>query len=282
MRSLLLLLFCGVSVCSARVCADIVYLTNGATLEGKVTERGGKVIIERPNGTIVLPASRVERIEWKPCDLQIYEGMRDQIDRRAAGAAERFVELAAWCQQRNMPNQAKDCYTRALDLDPDCAAARTALGFTRFEGRWLTEDELARARGMVRHGDAWVTPEAKSDLVRLQAEKETAEAQARADRARAEVAVAEAERARAEAEALAARNRSYDPYYGGSYQYPVPYGYYVPVRLPDGSISYPRYRSSGRSQGRGDDRRDGRGSDDHRRGRDPRVPNSQEAPTPQP
>jgi hypothetical protein len=230
--------------------ADIVYLTNGGTIEGKVTQRDGKVIIEQPNGVIVIPASRVERIERKPCDLEVFEGLRAGVDVKAPGAAERFVELARWCQQHKMENQARDCYRRALDFDPDHAAARAALGFTRHEGRWLTEDELAQARGMVRHGDAWVTPEAKADLVRLQAEKEAAKARAQADRARAEADRARAEAAQAEAEAAAARSRYYDlspllyeaPWYGRS-SWPwsdrrSPHGPIVPVRGADGKLYY--------------------------------------------
>jgi hypothetical protein len=225
--------------------ADIVHLTNGGTIEGKVTERDGKVIIEQPNGVIVIPASRVEHIERKPCNLEIYEGLRAQVDVKAPGAADRFAELARWCQQRNMGNQARDGYRRALDFDPDCAAARAALGFVRHEDRWLTGEELAQARGMVRHGDAWVTPEAKADLVRLQAEKEADEARAKADRARAEAA-------QAEAELLAARARYYDRspiLYAASWYrcpprprvgYPLPAGNLVPVRGPDGKWMWVR------------------------------------------
>jgi hypothetical protein len=205
-----LILICCVAAYAPFALADIVYLTNGGTIEGKVTERDGKVIIEQPNGTITIPASRVEHIERKVCDLEIFENLWAAVDAKAPGAAGRFVELARWCRQRRMDNQARDCYRHALDFDPDCAEARTALGFARYEGRWLTEDELAVARGMVRHGNAWVTPEAKADLLRLQAEKEAHEARVEAARARAAADRARAEAAAEEAQLEAARARYYD------------------------------------------------------------------------
>jgi len=246
-----LILFCCAAACAPLALADIVHLTNGGTIEGKVTQRDGKVIIEQPNGVIVIPASRVERIERKPCDLEIFEDLRARVDVKAPGAADRFVELARWCQQHKMENQARDCWRRALDFDPDHAAARAVLGFTRHEGRWLTEEELAQARGMVRHGDAWVTPEAKADLVRLQAEKEAAKARAQADRARADADRARAEAAQAEAELLDARSRHYDLdplLHAASWSRYAPWpwasahapGSYVRIRGPDGKYLWVR------------------------------------------
>lgn len=199
--------------------ADLVYLTNGRVLEGRVREENGKVIIERPDGTITIPAERVERIERQPSVLDEYEQRAALIDVKAAGAAQRFVELGRWCAERRMNNAERQCYRRAVELDPDCAVARIALGFVKYDGAWLTQEEFQQARGLVRYGEAWVTPEARADLARLEAQRKLEQTRAETERARADRAQADADRARAEAEA--ARAPSWSGAYAPAWSPPV-------------------------------------------------------------
>ncbi|MCC7018096.1 MAG: hypothetical protein IT564_12950 [Rhodospirillales bacterium] len=211
---LALLLSCGAAT------ADIVYLTNGRSIEGKVTVKDGKVIVEKPDGVVILDASKVDRIEKKESLVEAYEKQLAAIDEKAGGAAAKFAELGQWARSRDMDNQAEACFLKAIELDADHAAARAGLGYTKHDGKWMTEDELQQARGMVRHGDAWVTPEAKADLERLQALTELERTRAETERLRLERAELEKERAEL------AREEQGDVYpyrsYGG-----VIYGGYV-------------------------------------------------------
>lgn len=217
--ALALLLACGAAS------ADIVYLTNGRSIEGKVTVKGDKVIVQKPDGVVILDASKVDHIEKKESLVEAYEKQlaamteAEKTD-KAETAAAKFAELGQWARSRDMDNQAEACFRKAVELDADNAAARAALGYAKHDGKWMTESEIQQARGMVRHGDAWVTPEAKADLERLQALTELERTRAEIERLRLERAALEKERAEL------AREEQGDVYpyrsYGG-----VIYGGYV-------------------------------------------------------
>ncbi|MDP6959395.1 MAG: hypothetical protein QF645_11360, partial [Planctomycetota bacterium] len=48
-----------------RVVADIVHLKGGGRVEGRVIDRGDRVLVRFPSGEIEIPRERIERIEQK-------------------------------------------------------------------------------------------------------------------------------------------------------------------------------------------------------------------------
>src|SRR5262249_55439136 len=46
-------------------------------------------------------------------------------------------ELAQWCEQQGMKSERKRHLQRAIELDPDYAPARTALGYVQVNGIWI-------------------------------------------------------------------------------------------------------------------------------------------------
>jgi len=217
--------------------ADLVYLTNGNVMEGRVTEKDGKVIIETANGTIVLASERVERIEKKDSVLDEYDKRSAGIDPNAEGAAGKFAALGNWCAANGLHNQALLAWRRTLEIEPDNNAARTGLGFVKFDGRWMSFDEAQAARGMVKHGEVWVTPEANADLERLDSQKEI-------ERLRVEQERLKLAQIQAQADAESARRQEYVqppvvfysvPYVSG-YPSGYPYNYRNPYRR---SAAYP-------------------------------------------
>jgi len=185
--------------------ADIVYLLNGGTLEGKVTKKDGKVYIERHDGLVVISADQVDYIEAKKTDFELYLERFKELKLDAEGAGQKYADLGQWAAERNFKTQAEVCYRKAIEADPNQDAARAALGYVKYDGRWMPFDEAQKARGFVKHKDAWVTPEAKSDLEKLEAATALEKAKAESERLRLARAEAELQAAHAKADAAQAQ-----------------------------------------------------------------------------
>ena len=226
-------------VMSAPAFADLVHLKNGRVIEGKVRRENGRIYIQQPDGTIIISADKVDHIEEKESILDVYENKLKDIDAKGPDAGKQFAELGKWCQDKGMSNQATECYTRSIGADPNNDLANGGLGRVKYSGKWMTLDEANLARGMVKHGDTWVSPEAKQDLVKLDSAKELQEKNLELERMKVEVArleaekaVAEADKARSQAETERYRRTVIitDPYLQG--YVPAPPGYRPPPYKP--------------------------------------------------
>jgi hypothetical protein len=60
-----------------------------------------------------------------------------------ADTMEGQLALAEWCQQKKLPEQARAHLSRVLELEPNHAAARAALGYQRIGGLWVSPEERA-------------------------------------------------------------------------------------------------------------------------------------------
>jgi len=222
-----------VAVCLASVAlGDVVYLKNGGSIEGQVVPTDDGVILKLPAGELRIAKDAIARIETKPSPLDEYQKRLADLDK---GNAEAQYKLGLWARANGLKHQAKRHFEKAIAIDPNHAAARQALGFRLLGGKWLSEGEEMRARGLVQYEGQWMTPEAVARLKQLQAELTIA----REQRVAAE---AELEKARQQAQQPAAtpvygnpyeqyyRSRPSTTYYWGStYSYPY-YRYdYRPV-----------------------------------------------------
>ncbi len=186
---------------SAPARADVVHLTNGRSVEGKVTEDGDKVTVVMAQGTISFPRSTVARIERGESSVEAFERRRAALARDDAAGR---VELGIWALGVRMDRQAKELFREALTIDPDQPEARRRLGYVLHEGKWMTPDEKMQSLGLIRFEDAWMTPEAVAVLKRIRAEAQAAEEARRKAEAEAALKNAEAERLRLECERLEA------------------------------------------------------------------------------
>lgn len=139
---------------SAPAWADEVVLNNGAVFSGVVREQGGKVHVEVDFGTMTFNRSQVRSI------IRSENPIREFGRRKAeASDADGCFELGLWAREKGLKTRARDMFRKAIGLNPDHERARTALGYLRFDGRWLTEDEFMVARGFIKQRGEWLKRE---------------------------------------------------------------------------------------------------------------------------
>ena len=166
--------------------ADTVYLVNGGMLEGRVTVEDGRIVVEQPTGKVYLDSSKVDRIEKSRTDMDTYDERLAALKKKDAPAAEEYAQLGVFAGEHGMNTRGEAAYKKALAIDPENATARLALGYVKFQDRWMTADDANVARGLVKHNGAWVTPEAKADLMKAESDADAQRARADAEAARAE------------------------------------------------------------------------------------------------
>jgi len=135
--------------------ADVVYLKGGGKLTGRITElTPERVMVDVGDGSVGMSMDRVEQIVKGTSPL-------DEFDARAGKLGPQDVDgwrgLGLWASTKGLSSQSRAAYQRVLALAPDDAEARQALGYVKFDGRWVTEEESYRARGYVKFEGEWMT-----------------------------------------------------------------------------------------------------------------------------
>lgn len=120
---------------------DILHLKGGGSVEGQIiAEDGQSYKVRTVVGTITVPVGAVERLERKPSILGEYEQRRTAAPETAAAQ----VALAEWCQEQDLTGPWRKHMKRAIELDPNCEPARTALGYVRVGGTWVDGRTLSQ------------------------------------------------------------------------------------------------------------------------------------------
>jgi len=204
--------------------ADKVFLSGGTVIEGKVTRKADKVVIEVESGEISVPAESVERIEKSASLVSRFEARYASMPPRDVKAR---LALADYCRDHDMRARERQLLLEVIELDPDNAAARERLGYVKTANGWVTEADAMRAKGLVQHEGRWVTRQEVMDEERLRLERET-EARRR-DEAQAEVHARQMQLATEQAALEAQASRLppqpvvsvFTPYYSTFYRTPV-------------------------------------------------------------
>jgi hypothetical protein len=136
--------------------ADEVVLTNGGKLVGKTRKDGDVIVVSTPRGEARLQAVEVKSITP---GRTVWDDYADQMKSAGAKDAKSQLALGDWCRDHGLAPEARKHWSRAIEIDPDHAEARSRLGFLRYDDRWLTGDEYRRARGFVKRGDEWMPEE---------------------------------------------------------------------------------------------------------------------------
>jgi hypothetical protein len=144
---------------AAPLWADIFLLENGGKIEGQWLNRDQRpptnYIIRRSGTTLVLPLGQVKQAiaELPP---------QREYARRAAATedtADAQWQLARWCRQAGLAKERELHLARAIELDPNHAPARAALGFQFLKGQWVTREGYRRDEGYEYYRGKWRMPQ---------------------------------------------------------------------------------------------------------------------------
>ncbi len=131
---------------SSSLHADVFELVNGDKIEGNIVrEIGDLVSIRKLDGTIVtIDRSEIAKIKKSATPLDEYEKRAKALKE---GDVDGQIQLARWCDSRNLSIQAKVHWKMVISLSPDQFDARKALGYVWIGGDWYLEgSEAAQAR----------------------------------------------------------------------------------------------------------------------------------------
>jgi hypothetical protein len=157
MRRLLSLALLGLALFApARARGEVFLLSNGGRVEGTLLNRDESprktYVVQTPlGGQLTLTKSQVTRqIDLKEVDKQYEEQARKSPD-----SIEGHLAMAEWCRVNSLLDKRKFHLEKIVEREPEHAAARAALGFTKIDGRWLSSDEHMKSQGFVRYQGRW-------------------------------------------------------------------------------------------------------------------------------
>lgn len=233
----MLVLGLAVAVAPIGAVADDVYLKSGGQVSGRIIERTATTIkVDVGAGEITVPTSSVVKVVERKSPLHEYQERAGKIP---ANDVEGWLTLGEWASAQGLGSQAKEAYNRALSASPGDPRANAGLGRTQVDGRWLSEDESYQARGYVRYGGEWMTPNEHEALLR---EREM-EAQVEHQRQQADAAAREAEARASEADARARQAEAEAAEAASDNGIPLWYGWGAgPAVWPSGPVIYPTTR----------------------------------------
>lgn len=139
--------------------AEVVELANGGQLTATPNHDSKRVTVDQVEldveqyGSIIVQRDQIKRIESPEVTEDEYFDQASQF----TDTAEDQWKLAQWCRAHGLEHCFRRHAARVLELDPEFADARYALGYQRRSGRWVSQDEIMRERGYIRHQGRWST-----------------------------------------------------------------------------------------------------------------------------
>ncbi len=147
-----------VILAAGRVPGETLLLTQGGKITGEIQNPNEiprkTYVVKTPEGAVVTldPAQVKQVLRQRPAEAE-YEKIRPRYPDTVEGQ----WELADWCREKSLLAQRKVHLQRLLELDPNHKQARLALGYTWKDGRWTTQEELMKARGLELYKGRWLT-----------------------------------------------------------------------------------------------------------------------------
>ncbi|MDQ7780660.1 MAG: hypothetical protein RDV41_13280 [Planctomycetota bacterium] len=148
---------------------DILELSDGRVIEGKVIETDDSVRIEVEHGALTFPRGMVIRIERRKLPADEYAERAAALDPKDVSG---WQKLGFFCKEKRLKSQLRKVAEHILTVDPENAFARAELGYIKHEGKWTTIEEHYRALGFVMYEGQWVTPEERDLTEALKTGKE--------------------------------------------------------------------------------------------------------------
>src|SRR5581483_11442533 len=141
---------------SVRSDAEVFILKSGGRIEAEQLnpsrERGQPYQLRTSDGVrLALTESAVARVIVKSELDKQYEALAAKLD----NTIEAQWNMAEWCKEAGLADQRRRHLQAILALDPDHLDARKALGYQRFAGKWLTQEEHMQHLGYVKYKGSW-------------------------------------------------------------------------------------------------------------------------------
>lgn len=134
-RALLTLTIALFGLCAGVAQADVVLLTNGGKVRGKILkENSREIVVKTAGGTTVIPRDEVAGIEKGATTEELYKKRLAKIDPNSAEA--RF-SLGRWLEGQGARVMARREFKKVIELDPEHRFAREKLGYVRQDGAWI-------------------------------------------------------------------------------------------------------------------------------------------------
>lgn len=162
--------------CHSAARADVFELTGGGRLEGKLlpADDANKLncIIELSGGgRVTVARSQITKIEPITDAVAEYQKMA----RTSPDTVEAHWKLAEWCREHKLRDERRQHLDRIIELNPNHADARAALGFHQKDGQWMNRDDVMASRGLVLFDGKYVTPQ-QVELLKQQKESKVTQA----------------------------------------------------------------------------------------------------------
>lgn len=126
-------------LCLSPTFADVFYLTSGGEIEGQFRgETETHYQVRTFVGQVELAKSDVVKHESGPSIFDAYDRQLALLN----NTADELVALADWCGDNGLSKERREHLNQALQLDPDHAAARAALGYTRVGNLWVESETV--------------------------------------------------------------------------------------------------------------------------------------------
>jgi hypothetical protein len=140
--------------------AETFVLKNEGRLEGKLLNPDEKprekyVVELDTGGRVTLEAGQVKQALSARADLTEYDKIRPTYPDTAEGQ----WSLADWCREHKLTEQRKTHLKRVIELDPNHVDARKALGYSKYDGKWMTREEYMTAQGYRLYKGNWKLPQ---------------------------------------------------------------------------------------------------------------------------
>jgi hypothetical protein len=162
--------------CFATARADVFELTAGGRLEGKLlpADEASKLnctIELSAGGRVTVARSQIAKIETVTDAVAEYQ----KLARTSPDTVDAHWKLAEWCREHKLRDERRQHLDRVLELNPNHADARAALGFHQKDGQWMNRDDVMAARGLVLFDGKYVTPQ-QVELLKQQKESKVTQA----------------------------------------------------------------------------------------------------------
>jgi len=136
--------------------ADIFELPGGGKVEGKWVNRSAQssafYVVKTAAGTITLAKKNVHRRKQRSVALEYQRIAPDFADN-----IQDQWRIAEWCRKKLLSRQRKSHLLRILQLQPDHAASRAAMGYSQVDGQWVLREDWRREQGYEYHKGRWRT-----------------------------------------------------------------------------------------------------------------------------